>query len=140
MRCRTVSIPTRPARLATAALSVLLAGACQTAHAPADTGPAGAASASLDPRADEASHVELVGYHDLQGRESLVVTTLADDANGAWAYVGHHESFWDGKPKLNPITGHMEWNGTSILDVADPAQPKLVWHIPNDSNRNSRSV
>ena len=34
----------------------------------------------------------------------------------------------------------MEWNGTSILDVADPANPKLVWHIPNDSDRNSRSV
>ena len=55
-------------------------------------------------------------------------------------YVGHHESFWDEKPKLNPITGKMEWNGTSILDIADPAKPKLVWHIPNDTNRNSRGV
>jgi hypothetical protein len=84
--------------------------------------------------------VRLVGYNDLQGRESLVVTTLSDAANGSWVYVGHHESYWDQKPKLNPITGKEEWNGTSILNVADPANPKLVWHIPNDTNRNSRGV
>ena len=93
-----------------------------------------------DPRADDAQNVRLVGYNDLQGRESLVVTTLSDPANGSWVYVGHHESFWDGKPKMNPITGKEEWNGTSILNVDDPANPKLVWHIPNDSNRNSRGV
>ena len=34
----------------------------------------------------------------------------------------------------------MEWNGTSILEITDPAKPKLVWHIPNETNRNSRSV
>ena len=99
-----------------------------------------AASASADSRAEDAQNVRLVGYHDLQGRESLVVTTLSDAANGSWVYVGHHESYWDGKPKMNPITGKEEWNGTSILNVDDPANPKLVWHIPNDSNRNSRGV
>ena len=76
----------------------------------------------------------------MQGRESLVVTTLSDPANGSWVYVGHHESYWDGKPKMNPITGKDEWNGTSILNVDDPSKPTLVWHIPNDSNRNSRGV
>jgi hypothetical protein len=93
-----------------------------------------------DPHADSAQNVRLVGYHDLQGREALVVTTLSDPANGSWVYVGHHESYWDNTPKLNSISGQMEWNGTSILDVADPATPRLVWHIPNDANRNSRSV
>ena len=123
-------------------LAILLCGsaACQTAQAPASGGPPRPGASSADARADEASGVTLVGYHDLQGRESLVVTTMADERNGAWVYVGHHESFWDQKPKLNPITGKMEWNGTSILDVADPANPRLVWHIPNDSDRNSRSV
>src|SRR6266496_5701326 len=72
----------------------------------------------LDPRADELRNVELAGTHDLQGRESLQIVTLSDPANGDWAYVGHLESFWDHKPKLNPITGKMEWNGTSILDIA----------------------
>ena len=39
----------------------------------------------------EAENVRLVGYTDLQGRETLVVTTKSDDANGNWVYVGHHE-------------------------------------------------
>jgi hypothetical protein len=96
--------------------------------------------ATADPHSDGALNVRLVGYHDLQGREALVVTTKSDPANGNWVYIGHHESYWDEKPKLNPITGKMEWNGTSILEISDPAKPKLVWHIPNESNRNSRGV
>jgi hypothetical protein len=99
-----------------------------------------AGNAAADARSDGSQNVRLVGYNDLQGREALVVTTLSDPANGSWVYVGHHESYWDDKPKMNPITEKMEWNGTSILNVEDPANPKLVWHIPNDSNRNSRGV
>ncbi|HUQ69463.1 MAG TPA: hypothetical protein VM165_08075 [Planctomycetaceae bacterium] len=84
--------------------------------------------------------MRLVGYNDLQGRPALVVTTKSDPANGNWVYVGHHESPAAQGPLLNPLTGRMEWNGTSILEVTDPANPKLVWHIPNETNRNSRSV
>jgi hypothetical protein len=112
--------------------------ACQGASSTGDS--AAAAPAAADSRADAAQNVRLVGYHDLQGRESLVVTTLSDPANGSWVYVGHHESYWDGKPKMNAITGKEEWNGTSILNVDDPSKPNLVWHIPNASNRNSRGV
>jgi hypothetical protein len=90
--------------------------------------------------AEDAQNVQLLGYHDLQGRDALVVTALSDESNGDWVYVGHLESTWDGRPILNPITGAMEWSGTSILDVADPANPTLVWHIPNDTNKNSRGV
>ena len=43
-----------------------------------------------------------VGYHDLQGRESSVVTALADEHIGAWVYVGHHESFWDRSRSSTP--------------------------------------
>src|SRR6185503_2446349 len=93
-----------------------------------------------DPLADEARNVRLVGYHDLQGREALVVTTLSDANNGSWVYVGPPEGYWAQRPKLNPLTGKDEWNGTSILNVADPANPNLVWHIPNETNRNSRGV
>ena len=100
----------------------------------------GQAKPAADPLSDGAQNVRLVGFNDLQGRESLVVTTKSDLANGSWVYVGHHESYWDDKPKLNPLTRAMEWNGTSILDIADPSKPKLVWHIPNASNRNSRGV
>jgi hypothetical protein len=123
------------ALLALVALSVLVSYACQSAQAPAAE-----ETAASDPLSDGAQNVRLVGHNDLQGRESLVVTTLSDPANGSWVYVGHHESFWDDKPKMNPITGKEEWNGTSILNIDDPANPKYVWHIPNESNKNSRST
>jgi hypothetical protein len=132
-------MPGLSAPLSTLFLGLLLlipAAACSPAATPSSAEETAAADAS----SDGAQNVRLVGYNDLQGRESLVVTTKSDPANGSWVYVGHHESFWDDKPKLNPITGKMEWNGTSILDVADPSKPKYVWHIPNETNRNSRGV
>lgn len=128
------------ARLFLAALVIAAAAASGCEGSSGGGAAATGAPASSDPLADEARSVRLVGYHDLQGRESLVVTTLSDQANGSWVYVGHHDSYWDQKPKPNPITGKDEWNGTSILNVADPSAPKLVWHIPNESNRNSRGV
>ena len=88
----------------------------------------------------ESNNVRLVGYNDLQGREALVVITKSDPTNGNWVYVGHHESYYDGQERMNPITNQMEWNGTSMLEVSDPANPQLVWHIPNEVNANSRSV
>ena len=111
---------------------VLLLAACTTNTAKAPD------AATADPYAESAQNIRLVGYNDLQGRTALMVTTKSDPANGNWVYVGHHESFRDGKPLLNPITGKMEFNGTSILEISDPAHPKLVWHIPNETNRNSR--
>jgi hypothetical protein len=125
---------------ATALASVLGVTVIGCRAAPSTSESAAAAPATADALADAAQNVRLVGYHDLQGRESLVVTTLSDPANGSWVYVGHHESYWDGKPKTNAITGKEEWNGTSILNVDDPSKPNLVWHIPNESNRNSRGV
>ncbi len=88
----------------------------------------------------ENENVRLVGHNDLQGRETLVVTTKSDEANGNWVYVGHHESYYDGEQRFNPITNEMEWNGTSILEISDPANPQLVWHIPNEVSANSRGV
>ena len=87
-----------------------------------------------DPRSDGDHNVRLVGYHDLQGRQSLVVTTKSDPANGNWVYIGHTpndradpQASDDGQgndqPILNPITGKMEWNGTAILNIDDPANP-----------------
>ena len=92
------------------------------------------------PLAGQGLNVELMGHNDLQGRDALQVTVLSDEANGDWAYVGHHDDTWAGTPRPNPITGQLEWNGTSILDVADPTNPRLVWHIPNTVNANSRST
>ncbi len=43
------------------------------------------------------------------------------------AYIGHH-----GGEALNPQTGKMEPNGTSIVDVTDPKKPKYLAHIPGE--------
>jgi len=91
--------------------------------------------------ADEARHVELIGYHALQGRHALQIVTKSDAVNGNWAYVGHvPQRSGPREPMPNSLSGRDEWNGTSILDITDPSAPELVWHIPNDVRANSRSV
>ena len=90
--------------------------------------------------ADESHSVSLIGYHHMQGRQALQVTTKSDSANGNWVYVGHVPNTRTRDATLNPITGRDEWNGTSIVEITDPANPQLVWHIPNEVNANSRSV
>ena len=104
--------------------------------------PVGAQRVAGDPGSDGASNVRLVGYNDLQGRQSLQLTARSDAANGNWLYVGHSPNNREEKelPQLNPITGQMEFNGTSILEISDPANPKLVWHIPGAEGANHRSV
>ncbi len=67
--------------------------------------------------------MRLVGYSDLQGRSAFQPVIV--EQNGRWiAYVGHH-----GGTALNPLTGKTEANGTSILDVTDPRQPRYLHHI-----------
>ncbi|MDQ6881225.1 MAG: hypothetical protein M3150_03930, partial [Pseudomonadota bacterium] len=46
------------------------------------------------------------------------------------AYVGHH-----GDRKLNPLTGKLEDNGTSIIDVTDVGNPKYLAHIPGEEGK-----
>ena len=88
------------------------------------------------PSSGEKQNMKLVGYNDLQGRETLQVTT-----NGNWAYVGHHNRFNSASTiKYNPLTNQYEENGTTILDISNPARPRIVAHIPNFENRNSRSA
>jgi hypothetical protein len=98
------------------------------------------ANEAADATADEAENVRLVGYSDMQGRYALQVTTKSDAANGNWVYVGHVPQPRRQEGLFNPITRQNEWNGTSILEISDPANPKLVWHIPNDRSANSRSA
>jgi hypothetical protein len=83
------------------------------------------------PPATESSRTRLVGFNDLQGRESLQVALREN-----WCYVGHLPG-----DRPNPLTGKTEHNGTSILDVSDPAKPKLVAHIPGGApGANCRAV
>jgi hypothetical protein len=67
----------------------------------------------------------LVGVHGLEGRGAYQPVIQRQGAR--WiAYVGHHA----GRAR-NPLTGAIEENGTSILDVTDPRGPRLLAHIPS---------
>jgi hypothetical protein len=72
----------------------------------------------------EARDMELVGHDDLQGR-SAYQPTIQKQGGRFIAYVGHH-----GGKVRNPLTGADEDNGTSIVDVTDPARPRYLAHIP----------
>jgi hypothetical protein len=79
----------------------------------------------------EAKDMALVGYHDLQARSAY--QPLVREQNGRWIlYVGHHGGT-DKIPKpVNALTGVAEFNGTSVLDVTDPAAPRYLAHIPGE--------
>ncbi len=77
----------------------------------------------------EASNMRLVGTNDLLSR-SAYQPTIVHQGNRYIAYVGHHGHTRELPKPINPITGQMEFNGTSIVDVTDPAHPKYLKHIP----------
>ena len=70
--------------------------------------------------------MDLVGWSDLQGR-SAYQPLVHKQGDRLIAYIGHH-----GGTALNPLTGKQEDNGTSIVDVTNPKQPKYLAHIPGD--------
>ena len=98
------------------------------ALAPLLAGPALAQSPQIgDP--PEASNMRLVGYNDLQAR-SAYQPTIHKQGDRYIAYIGHHGGTDDIPKPVNPMTGAAEFNGTSIVDVTDPANPKYLKHIP----------
>ena len=71
-----------------------------------------------------AMNMELVGHHDLQQRWSY--QPVPHRVGDRWIlFVGHHAG-----EAMNPLTGNVERNGMSILDVTDPAAPVLLHHQP----------
>jgi hypothetical protein len=77
----------------------------------------------------EASNMKLAGWSDLQARSAYQPTI--HQQGGRWiAYIGHHGGTDDVPKPVNPMTGQPEPNGTSIVDVTDPANPKYLKHIP----------
>jgi len=77
----------------------------------------------------EASNMRLVGYNDLQHR-SAYQPSVHHQGDRYIAYIGHHGGTPDVPKPVNPLTGQPEFNGTSIVDVTDPAHPKYLAHIP----------
>lgn len=74
----------------------------------------------------EALNMRLVGHNDLQAR-SAYQPTIVKQGGRYIVYVGHHGQ--NPAPR-NALTGQDELNGTSILDVTDPKNPKYLAHIP----------
>ncbi len=83
------------------------------------------AMAGLPASAQKAAsqNMKLVGQEDLQGR-SAYQPSIHRQGERWIAYIGYH-----GGKAINPQTGQEEFNGTSIVDVTDPAQPKYLHHI-----------
>lgn len=77
----------------------------------------------------EAMNMRLVGHSGLQGR-SAYQPTVHHQGNRYIAYIGHHGGTPEVPKPLNPLTGQQESNGTSIVDVTDPAHPQYLAHIP----------
>ena len=82
----------------------------------------------------EASNMRLVGYDDLQGR-SAYQPTIHHQGDRWIAYIGHHGGTDEIPDPVNPLTGKAEPNGTSIVDVTDPAHPKYLKHIPGQEGK-----
>ncbi len=74
----------------------------------------------------ESKNMALMGYSDLQARTAYQ-PTIQKQGDRWIAYIGHH-----GDKKLNPLSGKIEDNGTSIIDVTDVKKPKYLFHIPGE--------
>lgn len=73
-------------------------------------------------------NMRIVGFQDNQGRASSDDGWI-ENQNGRYiAYVANSP----GK-ELNPLTGKVENNGTSLIDVTDVAHPRFLSHIPTVS-------
>jgi hypothetical protein len=77
----------------------------------------------------ESMNMRLLGYNDLQGR-SAYQPTIHHQGNRYIAYIGHHGGTPEAPKPVNTLSGQAEFNGTSIVDVTDPAHSQYLAHIP----------
>jgi len=81
----------------------------------------------------ESRDMALLAHNDLHGRSAY--QPVIHEHQGRWiAFIGHHSGI-----RINHLTGRAEANGTSILDVTDPAHPRYLYHIPGDAGRRGSS-
>src|SRR6267142_2431584 len=72
----------------------------------------------------ESHDMTLLGFNDLQAR-SAYQPIIQKQGDRYIAYIGHHAGTMP-----NVLTGKLEDNGTSVVDVTNPRQPKFIAHIP----------
>jgi len=82
------------------------------------------AAGSTQAGSEESSNMRLVSHHDLQTRSSYQPVVHAYGERRI-LFVGHHIG-----EAMNPMTGNVETNGMSILDVTDPSAPQMLRHVP----------
>jgi hypothetical protein len=82
----------------------------------------------------DAHNMKWVGHADLQGRPAYEPTVI-QQGNRFILYVGHHQA-----TLLNPLTGKLEPDGVSIVDVTDPRHPKQLFHLPGIEGDDSSMV
>ena len=76
----------------------------------------------------EALNMRLVGTNDLQGRAAYQ-PTIHHQGDRWIAYIGHHGGTDAVPDPINPLTGKAEPNGTSIVDVTDPAAVEKLFAV-----------
>ena len=72
-------------------------------------------------------NTEWLGHNDLQGRVTYQTTVHTYPDGRVIAFAGHFNGLM-----LNPMTGVIERNGTSIVDVTDPRHPVYLRHLIAD--------
>ena len=88
---------------------------------------AGVTAQQRPPSKVEAKDMQLVGFNDLQAR-SAYQPIVERQGDRYIAYIGHH-----GGVQPNPQAGGQpQPNGTSIVDVTNPRQPRYLAHIPGE--------
>jgi hypothetical protein len=80
-------------------------------------------------RGADTFNAKWLGHNDLQGRVTYQTTVHTYPDGRVIAFAGHFNA---NPPMLNPLTGKLEKNGTSLVDVTDPRQPVYLQHIPAD--------
>ena len=79
---------------------------------------------------EDALNMVRIGHADLQGRPAYEPTAI-QQGNRFILYVGHHQGNF-----FNPLTQATEPDGTSIVDVTNPANPRQLFHIPGPPGGN----
>lgn len=85
---------------------------------------AAASKGARDASGGEGWNMRLLSHHDLDGRAAYQ-PTIHRYGDRYILFVGHHEGV-----HVNSLNGKKETNGTSIVDVTNPAKPVYLVHVP----------